>query len=141
LGANVLLAPQTALMVMNDANATWPDSVSENILQYKGLSVDKAGMPTTEYTLGGATVTDAIRPTADGLTRTLTLTGAANGPVICRLAAGTQIEEIEKGLYAINDRAYYVRIDPKLKPQRVSSNGKQELRVPVKGGVSYEVVF
>lgn len=141
LGANVLLAPQTALMVLTDANAAWPDSVSENILQYKGLSVDKAGMPTTEYTLGGATVTDAIRPTADGLFRTLTLTGTANGPVICRLAAGTQIDEIEKGLYAINDRAYYIRIDPKLKPQRVSSNGKQELRVNVKGGMTYEVVF
>lgn len=146
MGANVLLAPQTALMVMNDANAAWPDSVSETILQYKGLSLDKQGMPTTEYTIGGATVTDAIRPTAEGLTRTMNLTGSANGPVVCRLAAGTQIEEIAKGLYAVNDRSYYVRIDPALKAELRNANGRQELRLPValKNGaatVQYEIVF
>ncbi len=141
LGANVLLAPQTALMVLNDTNAAWPDSVSETILQYRGLSLDKQGMPTTEYTLGGASVTDAIRPGTNGLTRTLTVTGTANGPLVCRLVAGAQIEEVEKGLYAINDRSYYIRLDPKLKPVISTISGKQELRLPVKGGVSYEIVF
>jgi len=146
MGANVLLAPQTALMVLNDANAAWPDSVSETILQYKGLALDKQGMPTTEYALGGATVTDAIRPSADGLTRTMNLTGSANGPVICRVAAGTQIEEIAKGLYAVNDRSYYVRIDPALKPELRTANGRQELRLPValKNGaatVQYEILY
>ncbi len=146
MGANVLLAPQTALMILNDANAAWPDSVSETILQYKGMLLDKQGMPTTEYTIGGATVTDAIRPSADGLMRTMTLTGSANGPVVCRVAAGTQIEEIAKGLYAVNDRSYYVRIDPALKPDLRNANGRKELRLPVtlkNGGatVQYEIVF
>lgn len=147
LGANVLLAPQTALMVLADPNMAWPDSVSETILQYKGLSLDKQGMPTTEYTLGGATVTDAIRVGRDpggkdGLTRTLTMTGSANGPVVCRLAAGNQIEAVSPGLYAVNDRSYYIRLDPALKPVLSMINGKQELRLPVKGGsVVYEVIF
>lgn len=153
LGANVLLAPQTALTIMADGNGAWPDSVSETVLQYKGFTLDKQGMPTTEYSLGGATVTDAIRVgrdpgnlNASSLTRTLNLTGSANGQVVCRLAAGTQIEEIEKGLYAVNDRSYYVRIDPKLKPELRTANGRSELRLPMvlKNGAAtmvYEIVF
>ncbi|MCY7358961.1 MAG: hypothetical protein LH609_16180 [Rudanella sp.] len=143
LGANVLLAPQTALMVMNDPNMAWPDSVSETILQYKGMALDKQGMPTTEYALGGATVTDAITPNpgSSSLTRILTLKGSANGPIVCRLAAGTKIEELSPGLYAVNDRSYYIRVDPALKPELRTANGKQELRLPVKSGVTYEIVF
>ncbi len=149
LGASVLLAPQTALMVMNDPNMAWPDSVSDTILQYKGMTLDKQGMPTTEYTLGGATVTDAIRVGGSGsssLTRTLTLKGSANGPVVCRLAAGTKIEELSPGLYAVNDRSYYIRLNPaetsdRPKPVLSTINGKQELRLPVKSGVTYEIVF
>lgn len=146
MGANVLLAPQTALMILNNAQAAWPDSVSEAVLQYKGLSIDKQGMPVIEYGLGGATVTDAIQTSSNGLTRTLTVSGAANGPVVCRLAAGNKIEEVEKGLYAIDDRTYYVRIDPKAKPELRTVGSKQELRMPVamkNGGASvvYEIVF
>lgn len=150
LGASVLLAPATALMVMSDPNMAWPDSVSETILQYKGLSLDKQGMPTTEYSLGGATVTDAItvgNPGSSSLTRTLTLKGSANGPVVCRLAAGSKIEEVSPGLYAVNDRSYYIRLNPaetsgRPKPELRTINGKQELRVPVKNGnVVYEIIY
>ncbi|WP_019989013.1 hypothetical protein [Rudanella lutea] len=141
MGVNVRLSPQTALMPLSDPQAAWPDSVSETILQYRGTVIDKQGMPTIEYGLSGATVTDAVRASTDGLTRTLTLSGTTQNPVVCRLAAGSRIEEVEKGLYAVNDRAYYIRIDPKLKPQLSTINGQQELRLPVKGAVSYEIVF
>lgn len=146
MGATIHLPAQTALMVLTNETTSWPDSVDENTLQYKGIVLDKQGLPTVEYVLAGATVTDAIRPEANGLSRTLTLAGSPDGTAYCRVVAGASVEEVGKGLYAINDRSYYVRFDPKAKVKMRQSNGKQELLLPVslkdgKGAVQYSVVF
>ena len=146
LGEVVYLPGQTPLMLLSNENATWPDSVDENTLQYKGLTVDKRGVPTTEYTLAGATVKDVIRPEGDALVRTLTLSGSPVGTLYCRVAVGKSAEEVSKGLYAIDDRSYYVRFDPKAGVKLRQSNGKQELLLPVEmkngaGSVQYSIVF
>ena len=146
MGAAILLPGQTPLMVLTNEATAWPDSVGENVLQYKGLMVDKQGTPTVEYSLAGIAVTDAIRADGDALTRTLTLTGSADGTPYCRVASGKSVEEVSKGLYAINDRSYFVRFDPKAKVKQRQSNGKQELLLPVDmkngaGSVQYSIVF
>ncbi len=141
LGATVLLPAQPALAQLADEQAAWPDSLADNVLIYKGLTVDKTNLPVISYAMAGATVTDAIRPAATGLTRTLTVTGTPAGPLFCRAAASSKIEDMGKGLYNIGDGQYYVRLDPKLKPRLRNSGGRQELIVPVKGVVSYEVMF
>jgi hypothetical protein len=146
LGAPVYLPAQTPLMVLTNDAATWPDSVGENVLQYKGLTIDKQGVPTLSYLLAGATVTDATRAEGNALVRTLTLTGSPDGTPYCRVAAGALLEEVGKGIYAVNDRSYYVRFDPKAKVKLRQSNGKQELLLPVDmkkgaGSVQYSIVF
>lgn len=146
LGAVVLLPGQTPLMVLDNDSSAWPDSVSENTLQYTGLTIDKQGKPTLQYKLAGASVTDAIHSEGDALVRTLTLTGSPTGTPYCRIAAGSSVEEVGKGLYAVNDRSYYIRVDPKAKVKTRQSNGKQELLLPVElknggGSVQYSIVF
>ncbi|AQG81106.1 hypothetical protein [Spirosoma montaniterrae] len=141
MGTVVRPPAQPALAILATDAAVWPDSLADTMLQYKGLAVDKAGYPTIDYALAGATITDAVRPGSDGISRTLTVSGSPGGTVYCRVAAGSSIEEISKGLYAVNDRSYYVRIDPKAKAKLRQSNGKQELLLPVSGVVRYEVVF
>ncbi len=146
LGALVRLPAQPALALLNNENIAWPDSVGENTLQYKGLTVDKKGIPTVEYSLAGSTVTDIIRPEGDALVRTLTLNGSPDGTPYCRVATGSSVEEVSKGLYAINDRSYYIRFDPKAKVKLRQSNGKQEVLLPVEvkngaGSVQYSIVF
>lgn len=146
LGTTVRLPGQTPVMVLTNENTAWPDSVGENVLRYKGLTVDKQGAPTIRYELAGLTVTDAIRPENDALTRTINLTGSPDGTPYCRVAAGSSVEEIGKGLYAIDDRSYYVRFDPKAKVKLRQRTGKQELLLPVvmkngTGSVQYSVVF
>ncbi|GAB4014909.1 hypothetical protein GCM10028773_03050 [Spirosoma koreense] len=146
LGVTVLLPAQTPLMVLASDATAWPDSVGEDMLRYKGLDIDKQGVPTLNYVLAGATVTDAIRPEGNALVRTLTLTGTPTGTPYCRLAAGASLEEVSKGLYAVNDRSYYVRFDPKAKVKLRQSNGKQELLMPIElkngsGSIQYSVVF
>ena len=151
LGATIHMPAQPALMVLTNDAAAWLDSLNENTLQYKGLTVDKQGAPTIDYALAGLTITDAIRAEGDALVRTLSLAGSADGtpgprPVYCRVAAGSSVEEMSKGMYAINDRSYYIRIDPKAKAKLRQSNGKQELLLPVAmkngaGSVQYSIVF
>ncbi|QDK83010.1 hypothetical protein EXU85_32140 [Spirosoma sp. KCTC 42546] len=146
LGAPVYLPAQTPLMVLTNDATAWPDSVGENVLQYKGLTIDKQGIPTLSYSLAGTTVTDATRAEGNALVRTLTLTGSPDGTPYCRVAAGTALEEVGKGLYAVNDRSYFVRFDPKAKVKLRQSNGKQELLLPVDtkngaGSVQYSIVF
>lgn len=147
MGTTVRLPGQPALMVLANENAAWPDSVGENMLQYKGLTIDKAGFPTVDYSMGGVTVTDAIRPEGDALVRTLTLSGAPGpGSMYCRVAAGKFVEEVSKGLYAVDDRSYYVRFDPKADVKTRQSAGRQELLLPVAvkngaGSVQYSIVF
>lgn len=151
LGATIQLPAQAPLTVLSNENTPWPDSLGENTLQYKGLTVDKEGYPSIEYVLAGATVTDVVRPRTDGplgggIDRTLTVTGSPDGTAYCRVAAGSAIEEVAKGVYAVNNRSYFVRFDPKAKSKLRQSNGKQELLLPVamkdgKGSVMYSVVF
>ena len=155
MGATVYLPGQTALMILPDAaseaTTAWPDSVGETILLYKGLTVDKQGYPTIEYTLAGMAVTDDVRPDNNVLIRTLTMKGSPNripGPrsVYCRVALGSSVEEVSKGLYAVNDRSYYIRIDPKSNVKLRHSNGKQEVLLPVElkngtGSVQYSIEF
>ena len=146
LGAVVRLPAQSALTVLTNENTAWPDSLGENVLQYKGLTLDKKGIPTIEYSLAGSTVTDVIRPEGDALVRTLSITGSPDGTPYCRVAAGSSVEEVAKGLYAINDRSYYIRFDPKAKVKLRQSNGKQEVLLPVElkngaGAVQYSIVF
>lgn len=146
MGTAVRLPGQSALMVLTNESTAWPDSLDESILQYKGLSVDKQGVPTINYELAGMTVTDAIRAEADGLRRTLQLAGTADGTTYCRVATGTSLEEVSKGLYAVNDRSYYIRVDPNTRVKRRASKGNQELLLPVpmkngSGSVQYSIVF
>ncbi|MDB5242085.1 MAG: hypothetical protein JWP57_2710 [Spirosoma sp.] len=146
MGAKVRLPVQTPLMVLANETTEWPDSVGENVLRYKGLTVDKQGAPTINYELAGLAVTDAIRPEGDALVRTLSLTGSSSGVPYCRIAAGSSLEEVGKGTYAVNDRSYYVRFDPKAKVKVRQSKGKQELLLPVTmkngaGSVQYSIVL
>ncbi len=146
LGETVYLPGHSPLMVLDGESAAWPDSVGKNVLQYKGMKIDKQGTPMMEYTIAGTTVTDAIKPDGDALTRTLTLTGSPSGTLYCRLATGTLVEEVSKGLYAVNDRSYYIRVDPKANVKMRQSRGKQELLLPVAmkngaGMVQYSIVY
>ena len=146
MGTTVHLPAQPALMVLTNEATTWPDSLTDNTLRYKGLTVDKQGAPTASYELAGLTVTDAIQAQGDALVRTLSLTGSPDGTTYCRVAAGATVEEVGKGLYAVNNHSYYVRFDPKAKVKMRQSNGKQELLLPVgmkngAGSVQYAIVF
>ena len=139
LGLTLVTKGQTDVAPLTDNNAAWPDSTLE--IAYKGYRLDAAGNPAVKYTYSNAELTDAILPAANGLTRTLTVNGAVSVPLYMKLATGSRISQIEKGLYEINDQQYFVRTDPKLNAIVRSQNNQQELLLPIGNGVQYTLVW
>ncbi|MEZ0487934.1 hypothetical protein [Fibrella aquatica] len=149
LGTVIMPSPRPAMAMLSNANAAWPDSLTEDVLNYGGMVLAKDGSPTMEYTLAGLTVRESLRPTANRLERTFAVTGrpaSSAQPLYCRLAAGKIIEEVSKGLFAIDDRSYYIRVDPKANLTLRQLGTQQELMMPVAmkdgaGAVQYTIEF
>lgn len=148
MGTVIRPSPRPAFALLATDKAAWPDSLKEDVLTYSGLILGKDGSPTMEYKLAGVIIRERIQPTGNGLEHTFSLTGkeAPAQPLYCRLAAGKTIEEVAKGLYAIDDRSYYVRVDPKAKVTLRQTGNQQELLMPVLvpngvGTVQYTLEF
>ncbi len=147
MGTVIMPSPRPAFAMLANANAPWPDSLKEDVLTYGGLVLKKDGSPTMEYTLAGLTVRESLRPLENRLEHTFDLIGNVPGqPLYCRLAAGKIIEEVAKGLFAINDRSYYIRVDPKASLTLRQVGTQQELMMPVAfkngaGTVQYAIEF
>jgi hypothetical protein len=123
--------------VLPDPNtAAWPDSLTQ--LVYKGYKLNAAGVPTVMYRYENTEISDEIIAENGGLTRTFN-GSVPNGYV--RVVSGKSISMLEKGLYEVNGQSYYVRIDAKSKPVLRTSNGQQELLLPLSGMVRYSLIW
>lgn len=125
------------------SNDAW---IADSALDFtqKGYKVDKNDLPTFLYTKAGAQVEDSIRVLngGEGFSRQLTIRNPASGTFYARLATANKIDE-QNGLYLINNKSYYIRIDDAggQKPLVRSSNGQQELLVPVQSRLRYSIIF
>jgi len=112
----------------------------------KGYILDNQDQPTFRYYIYGAMVLDAIRvlDNGQGLHRELTIQNPAAGELFARLAEGSNIEEDKvNGGYLVDGKSYYLRLDDakSTKPMVRSTNGRQELVVPVRGKLGYTILF
>ena len=48
-----------------------------------------------------------------------------------KLAEGSAIQALEGDLYVVDDKQYYIKINPSLQPSIRDANGKKELIVPM----------
>jgi hypothetical protein len=136
MGSVIELSGEPALAALSSKDAAWPDSADASF-QYKGYSVDAQGRPTFRYLMQGTTVQDQLLPGDDNrlLTRQLQLknNGQTTGTLYCLLASGNRITQVSDGVYAINDKAYYLELEgaKEAKPVIRQSKNRQELLVPV----------
>jgi hypothetical protein len=136
-GLTVPVSGQSSYAQLDNPNAVWPDSAN---LNYLGYRLDASGTPAMRYAFGNATLTDRLTSAEEGLVRTLSVEGSAASPLYALLGAGKEIKLVEKGLYRIDDR-YYVRVDTRAKAVQRSSNGRQELLLPVNGTATYTIFW
>ncbi|MBC8154052.1 MAG: DUF1080 domain-containing protein [Bacteroidetes bacterium] len=154
MGSVIELSGKPSLSYLTDQNAVWPDSNAA--YTNLGYNIDKAGRPVFKYTLGTAGVNESFTTQDDGrkLAHTFTVTpGAAasapagSGELWCLVAEGSDITQLPNGLYAINDKQYFIELPPNGKPViRSTAKNTKELLLPVKptgtvGTVTYSIVW
>jgi len=102
-------------------------------LALQGYVLDEAGRPTIEYEMGGVHIYDLVQPDPTGtyLTRMLHFE-AADAPtdLSVQLTAGSAIEQLPDGSFAVDDRTYYIEAED-ASPQIREVEEGEELVLPV----------
>ncbi len=83
-----------------------------------------------------------VLPNSQGIRRDISLQNPA-GNLYLRLAEANNIETVSEGLYLLNDKSYYLRIDDagNAKPVIRNANGRKEIIIPIQNKVSYSILF
>jgi hypothetical protein len=138
-GSLLDLAGTPSLVFLADANAAWPDSITdERQFSRKGFALDKAGRPTFLSEVRGIAVEDAIRPDSGGLSlrRELHLRAPASAStegLYVQLAQGAHITRQSEGTYVVGDRSYFITLPGgAAQPVVRQRNGRDELLLPVR---------
>ncbi|QMW02920.1 family 16 glycoside hydrolase [Spirosoma foliorum] len=138
LGAPVLFLGKLA-----SPQANWIADTTGSSYHPKGYVLDDSDRPTFRYQSYGASVDDKIRVLNEGkgIQREVTVTNPTSD-LYARLISGANISALENGMYLV-DGQEYVRIDDVAgaKPTIREANGRQELIVPVKGKLTYSILF
>lgn len=136
--------PEFTLAKLASPQAAWVADTAGSSYRPKGYVLDEQDRPTFRYQIYGTTVSDALRvlDNGQGFRREISVQNPS-GDLYARLAAGSKIEEGDKGLYLVDGKSYYLRLDETngAKPLIREANGGQELIVPVRGKLSYSVLF
>jgi len=109
----------------------------------KGYAIGSDGRPTFKYNYQGLEVEDKIYPDTDGkaLTHEVVVKnrGSKTG-LYYKLGEGQEITALKNGLYAIDDKQYFIRVESAGAVVR-EVNGRKELIVPVEAQIKYEILW
>lgn len=144
LGSVITLSGAPSLAVISDPANAWPDSIAFDDLVNKGYTLDKDRFPSFEYEFKGIKATDKISaPTANSIVREINVSNAPEN-LYARVAFGKNIEKVGMGLYSIDDKSYYLKIDDAIKLLiRETAHGK-EMLVPIannSNSLTYSIQF
>ncbi|HVI45341.1 MAG TPA: DUF1080 domain-containing protein [Chitinophaga sp.] len=137
--------PLLTLCRLAAPQAAWSTDTTGSGYRPKGYILDENDRPTFRYLAYGSTVTDVIRVLEDGhgLLREINVTAPGND-LYARIAEGTRITLLEKDIYVIDDKAWYLQLKDTgdAKPViRNAGDNHQELIVPVRSKLSYVILF
>ncbi|WP_158453729.1 DUF1080 domain-containing protein [Pontibacter korlensis] len=136
--------PTLTIAKLASEQAAWTTDTTGSTFHHKNYRLDQNAEPTFSYQAYGATVQDAIRvmENGKGLRRELRVQNPTAN-LYARLAEGGKIEEAGKGMYLVDGKAYYIRIDDAggAKPLVRNAGGRQELLVPVRERLVYSILY
>lgn len=114
------------------------DSIAD--YQYKGYTL-KAGLPTFAYTYKALSIKDRIQPEGKGLKRSITVSGEGKEKTMIRIAQGSSITPLGKGLYSIGNQAYFVQLATGQYPKIEGFLGQQVLLLPAGETIEYQLIW
>lgn len=141
-GSVTLLGDDMLLGKINGQSA-WVTDTTGSGYRPKGYSLDDADVPTFNYIAFGSPVSDHLSVVNNQyFEREIKVTNPVKD-LVAKVAQGTSIEKVSEGLYAVDNKSYFIQITDKgVKPEIRSVNGAQELVVPVKNGdLKYAILF
>ena len=105
--------------------------------------MDKQDRPEFKYLIHGVNVTDAVKvmENGQGLSRVISVDKPSKD-LYFLLATASNIEEVSKGLYLVDDKSYYLQLaDGAGKPVIRDVDGKKELIVEIGNKLNYTILF
>lgn len=114
-------------------NQAWPES--NDSFNYIGYELDNGGRPVFKYTLGTENIRESFIPQDNGrkLAHSIVIDNGTGQQTWCKVAEGDNIVALPNGLYAVNDKEYYIELPAKSKPVlRNTDQNTKELLLPVK---------
>ena len=119
--------------------------LSNTSYQGKGYSIEQdSGRPVFQYLYDNIEVEDKVYPADEGrsLTHEITLNNRGTKPgLYYKIAEGSSIVKMPNGLYAVDDKTYFVKIDAGQQPTVREVNGRKELIVQVGSAVKYTLIW
>lgn len=145
LGSVLYLGPPAfPINKMSNANTPWKTDTTEMEFITKGYTLDDKGFPSFKFKILGATVTDKVKvlESGQGIQHEILVEKSAKD-LSWRLADAKVIEEISPGLYLVDDKSYYIKVEnsESLRPTIREQNGRKELIVPIQDKLTYSILF
>lgn len=140
---SVTLLGNDMLLGKINGQSGWVADTTGSGYRPKGYSLDDTDAPTFNYMAFGSAVSDRLSVVNNQyFEREIKVANPAKD-LMAKLAEGTSIEKVSDGLYAVNNKSYFIQItDKSAKPEIRTANGNQELIVPVKNGdLKYAILF
>ncbi|WP_162051921.1 family 16 glycoside hydrolase [Pontibacter pamirensis] len=136
--------PTLSIAKLASEQAAWATDTTGSAYRQRGYRLNEKEEPTFMYSVYGANVEDAISvlQNGKGIQRHISLQNPTNNLYV-RLVEGEKIEEVAKGMYLVDGKSYYVRLDDAggAKPVVRNMAGRQELIIPVREKLTYSVLF
>ena len=148
MGNVIELAGKLSLAVLDSKDEAWPSEIDG--FSYKGYKLKTNGAPIISYQIPGVSIQETFDTKESGKKLAHTLKVVVENEdleIYSLIAQGTTIEKLPNGLYAIDDKSYYIELTGKQSPIiRDSADGLQELILPIKligksGVVTYSIVW
>jgi len=147
LGSVIEFSGKPSVALLRDKNEVWPDSNAT--YNYMGYDISKAGDPIVKYSVSKTSVRETVSTTDTGreLSHNISVTSANGESAWCRIAEGSNIVKLPNGLYAVNDKQFFIQLPDKTEPIiRKSSGSAMELLLPIKlkdsnGSINYSIIW
>lgn len=135
--------PVLAISKLANDQAAWIADTAGTGFRTKGYVMDKQDRPEFKYIINGTHVTDAVKvmENGQGLTREIAIDKPSKD-LYFLLATASNIEEVAKGLYLVDDKSYYIQLaDGSSKPVIRDVDGKKQFIVAIGIRLNYTILF
>lgn len=136
--------PALTIAKLSSPQAAWIADTTSSSYRPKGYVLDKQDRPEFRYLIYGSMISDATKvlENGEGISREITVQNPA-ADLYVRLAEAASIEEVSKGMYLVDNKSYYLRMDDAggAKPIVRDANGRKELIIPIAKKLRYSILF